>query len=226
MRATVFSDQREHLPLRAELADVEARMTEVKGAIARVQKEADDLEREERARRGRGPADRGEDRVRGRQDVLGQGDQPQRGLGDPGRGRDAQAAQVAARGEGPRGARSSATSCSPSGSGSRRSSPTSSAKPARSARRSPTPKAEIDRELEARGHRSAHPSCRRSRPRRSISTSRSAESKRGVGVGALENGMLHRLPRGAVGGRGRPHQGEGPARRVAVPLRALPSSCS
>jgi predicted nucleic acid-binding Zn-ribbon protein len=41
-------EQREHLPLRAELADVEARMTEVKGAIARVQKEADDLEREEK----------------------------------------------------------------------------------------------------------------------------------------------------------------------------------
>jgi uncharacterized protein len=41
-------DQREHLPLRAELADVEARMTEVKGAISRVQHEADELEREER----------------------------------------------------------------------------------------------------------------------------------------------------------------------------------
>lgn len=41
-------DQREHLPLRSELIDVEARMTEVRGAIARVQKEADDLEREER----------------------------------------------------------------------------------------------------------------------------------------------------------------------------------
>lgn len=41
-------EQREHLPQRAELADIEARMTEVKGAIARVQREADDLERQER----------------------------------------------------------------------------------------------------------------------------------------------------------------------------------
>jgi predicted nucleic acid-binding Zn-ribbon protein len=41
-------EQREHLPLRADLADVEARMSEVKGAIARVQKEADELERDER----------------------------------------------------------------------------------------------------------------------------------------------------------------------------------
>jgi hypothetical protein len=41
-------EQRVHLPLRAELGDLEARMIEVKGAIARVQKEADDLEREER----------------------------------------------------------------------------------------------------------------------------------------------------------------------------------
>jgi predicted nucleic acid-binding Zn-ribbon protein len=41
-------DQREHLPLRAELADVQARITEVNGAIARVQKEADDLEHEEK----------------------------------------------------------------------------------------------------------------------------------------------------------------------------------
>jgi len=41
-------EQREHLPLRAELADVEARMTEVTGAIARVQREADELEREEK----------------------------------------------------------------------------------------------------------------------------------------------------------------------------------
>lgn len=41
-------EKREHLPLRAELLDVEARMTEVKGAIARVEKEADDLEREEK----------------------------------------------------------------------------------------------------------------------------------------------------------------------------------
>jgi predicted nucleic acid-binding Zn-ribbon protein len=41
-------DQREHLPLRAELADVQARITEVNGAIARVQKEADDLEHGEK----------------------------------------------------------------------------------------------------------------------------------------------------------------------------------
>ena len=41
-------EKREHLPLRTELADIEARITEVKGAIARVQKEADELEREER----------------------------------------------------------------------------------------------------------------------------------------------------------------------------------
>lgn len=41
-------EQREHLPTRAELRDTEARITEVKGAIARVQKEADELEREER----------------------------------------------------------------------------------------------------------------------------------------------------------------------------------
>ena len=41
-------EKREHLPLRAELADIEARMTEVRGAITRVQKEADELEREER----------------------------------------------------------------------------------------------------------------------------------------------------------------------------------
>jgi predicted nucleic acid-binding Zn-ribbon protein len=41
-------DQREHLPLRSELIDVEARITEVKGAIARVQKQADELEHEER----------------------------------------------------------------------------------------------------------------------------------------------------------------------------------
>lgn len=41
-------EQRERLPLRADLGDVEARMSEVKGAIGRVQKEADDLERDER----------------------------------------------------------------------------------------------------------------------------------------------------------------------------------
>jgi uncharacterized protein len=41
-------DQRERLPLRAELSDLEARMTEVRAAIGRVQKEADELEREER----------------------------------------------------------------------------------------------------------------------------------------------------------------------------------
>lgn len=41
-------EQRESLPLRADLADVEARMTEVRGAITRVQKQADELEREER----------------------------------------------------------------------------------------------------------------------------------------------------------------------------------
>jgi predicted nucleic acid-binding Zn-ribbon protein len=41
-------EQRAHLPQRGELADVEARITEVKGAIARVQKEADELERDER----------------------------------------------------------------------------------------------------------------------------------------------------------------------------------
>jgi uncharacterized protein len=41
-------EKRAHLPSRVELADSEARITEVKGAIARVQKEADELEREER----------------------------------------------------------------------------------------------------------------------------------------------------------------------------------
>ena len=41
-------DRKEHLELRGELADVEARMGEVKAAIARVQNEADHLEREER----------------------------------------------------------------------------------------------------------------------------------------------------------------------------------
>src|SRR5687768_6489453 len=41
-------DQREHLPLRSELKDVEARIAEVNGAIARVQQEADQLERDER----------------------------------------------------------------------------------------------------------------------------------------------------------------------------------
>jgi uncharacterized protein len=43
-----LNDQRVHLPLRAELADLQARITEVKDAIARVQKGADELEREER----------------------------------------------------------------------------------------------------------------------------------------------------------------------------------
>jgi len=41
-------DRKEHLELRGELADAEARIGEVKAAIARVQKEADHLEREER----------------------------------------------------------------------------------------------------------------------------------------------------------------------------------
>jgi predicted nucleic acid-binding Zn-ribbon protein len=43
-----LQEQREHLPARAELNDVEARMTEVAGAITRVQKQADELERDEK----------------------------------------------------------------------------------------------------------------------------------------------------------------------------------
>ena len=41
-------DQREHLPLRAELADLEARMAEVSAMVTRVEKEADELAREEK----------------------------------------------------------------------------------------------------------------------------------------------------------------------------------
>ncbi len=41
-------DRKEHLELRGDLADTEARIGEVKAAIARVQKEADELERAER----------------------------------------------------------------------------------------------------------------------------------------------------------------------------------
>jgi hypothetical protein len=41
-------DRKERLELRDELADVESRIAEVKAATARVQKEADELEREER----------------------------------------------------------------------------------------------------------------------------------------------------------------------------------
>jgi predicted nucleic acid-binding Zn-ribbon protein len=41
-------ERREHLPQRAELADVEARIAEVTGVIARVQRDADDLMREEK----------------------------------------------------------------------------------------------------------------------------------------------------------------------------------
>lgn len=41
-------EKRQHLPLRSELADMEARIAEVKNAITLVQKEADELEREER----------------------------------------------------------------------------------------------------------------------------------------------------------------------------------
>jgi uncharacterized protein len=43
-----LGEQREHLPARAQLADVQARIVEVNGAIARVQKEADELERDEK----------------------------------------------------------------------------------------------------------------------------------------------------------------------------------
>ncbi len=41
-------ERKEHLPQRAELADVEARMAELTGVIARVQRDADDLMREEK----------------------------------------------------------------------------------------------------------------------------------------------------------------------------------
>jgi predicted nucleic acid-binding Zn-ribbon protein len=41
-------ERKEHLPLRAELADIEARMAETTGVIARVQRDADDLMREEK----------------------------------------------------------------------------------------------------------------------------------------------------------------------------------
>src|ERR1700756_2254149 len=41
-------ERKEHLPLRADLADVEARIGELTGVIARVQRDADDLMREEK----------------------------------------------------------------------------------------------------------------------------------------------------------------------------------
>lgn len=41
-------ERKEHLPLRAELADVEARIAELKGLMANLQQQADTLEREER----------------------------------------------------------------------------------------------------------------------------------------------------------------------------------
>jgi predicted nucleic acid-binding Zn-ribbon protein len=43
-----LADQRVHLPERSELANIEARIAEVKAVITRVQKEADELEREEK----------------------------------------------------------------------------------------------------------------------------------------------------------------------------------
>ena len=43
-----LNERKQHLPLRADLADVESRMVEVRAAIDRVQREADELMREER----------------------------------------------------------------------------------------------------------------------------------------------------------------------------------
>jgi hypothetical protein len=43
-----LQDQREHLPERAELANIEARIAEVRAEVKRVQNEADELERQEK----------------------------------------------------------------------------------------------------------------------------------------------------------------------------------
>lgn len=42
-------ERKEHMPLRAELADIEARMTDVRAEMSRLKHEADALEREERS---------------------------------------------------------------------------------------------------------------------------------------------------------------------------------
>jgi predicted nucleic acid-binding Zn-ribbon protein len=43
-----LNERKEQLPLRGELRDIESRIADIKGAIGQLQREADDLEREER----------------------------------------------------------------------------------------------------------------------------------------------------------------------------------
>jgi uncharacterized protein len=43
-----LNERKEHLPLRAELTEIESRIADVKSAITQLQREADELEREER----------------------------------------------------------------------------------------------------------------------------------------------------------------------------------